>query len=155
MSFPGEFPEDTEEPLGGYPPPVQAAGGDRPRKALKEEYVSPEWKAWREGTLNGLRPQPPVECGRFFFLFNLDCLTLKSTQYHRRAGLSIHVRANMDEETGARRRHVAERPLERRHTAREDIDVRIQLDLARKSCQHFIEELRTGLAAGHHLGSVT
>ena len=85
----------------------------------------------------------------------LTYLTLKFTQYHRRAGLSIRVRANMDEETGGRRSHVVERPPEGRHTACEDIDVRIQLDLARKSCQHLIEELRTGLAAGHHLGSVT
>jgi hypothetical protein len=31
------------------------------RKALKEEYASPEWISWREGNRKGLRPDLPVE----------------------------------------------------------------------------------------------
>lgn len=60
MSVPGGFPEDD------FPPYLDVAyldvGEDLPKRAaLKEEYVSPEWKAWREGKGEGSRPPPPVE----------------------------------------------------------------------------------------------
>ena len=66
MSVPGEFPEDPERHLGHFPPYLEVAyfdvDEDLPKRAaLKEEYVSPEWKAWREGKFEGSRPPPPVE----------------------------------------------------------------------------------------------
>jgi hypothetical protein len=63
MSFPGDFPEDPERPPGDFPPYAYLeVNEDLPKRAaLKEEYVSPEWKAWREGKSEGSRPPPPVE----------------------------------------------------------------------------------------------
>lgn len=61
MKIPGAFPEDPD-----FPPYLEVAYPDvdellPKRAALKEEYVSPEWKAWREGKSKGSRPPPPVE----------------------------------------------------------------------------------------------
>jgi hypothetical protein len=66
MSFPGAFPEDPEQLPEDPPPYLEVAcldvDEDLPKRAaLKEEYVSPEWKAWREGKSERSRPPPPVE----------------------------------------------------------------------------------------------
>lgn len=55
--MPGAFPQGTNTPDTDF------AFDEEPpkRKALKEEYVSPEWKSWREGDSKLPRPDFPVE----------------------------------------------------------------------------------------------
>ncbi|KAI9786679.1 MAG: hypothetical protein M1839_006230 [Geoglossum umbratile] len=61
MNIPGGFP-DLPGVLWCPVPDAGDADEDVPRRAaLKEEYVSPEWKAWREGNSEASRPQPPVD----------------------------------------------------------------------------------------------